>query len=120
MRSDGRPRGGAFTLGLGLIGQLAVVPHHDQWTHDRSRRTFELAGSQFPVVVVDKQTAIIRSPDGGWRTAGAGKVQIMLDGVEVGLDALPEVQALTSGPDDHVSVIVTLWICTGWDGVSSA
>ncbi len=83
------PRGGAFTLGLGLIEQLAVVPHHDQWTHDRSRRTFELAGSQFPVVVVDKQTAIIRSPDGGWRTAGAGKVQIMWDGVEVGLDALP-------------------------------
>jgi cyanophycinase len=83
------PRGGAFTLGLGLIEQLAVVPHHDQWTHDRSRRTFELAGSQFPVVVVDKQTAIIRSSDGGWRTAGAGKVQIMLDGVEVGLDALP-------------------------------
>ena len=55
------PRGGAFTLGLGLIEQLAVVPHHDQWTHDRSRRTFELAGAQFPVVVVDKQTAIIRS-----------------------------------------------------------
>jgi cyanophycinase len=83
------PRGGAFTLGLGLIGQLAVVPHHDQWTHDRSRRTFELAGSQFPVVVVDKQTAIIRSSDGAWRAAGAGKVQIMLDGVEVELDTLP-------------------------------
>ena len=80
------PRGGAFTLGLGLIEQLAVMPHHDQWSHDRSRRTFELAGSQFPVVVVDKQTAIIRSPDGAWRAAGAGKVQIMLDGVEVGLD----------------------------------
>lgn len=83
------PRGGAFTLGLGLIAQLAVVPHHDQWTHDRSRRTFELAGSQFPVVVVDKQTAVIRAPDGTWRSAGAGKVQIVLDGVDVGLDALP-------------------------------
>lgn len=83
------PRGGAFTLGLGLLEQVAVIPHHDQWSHDRSRRTFELAGSSFPIVAVDEQTAAIRSGDGTWRAAGLGKVQVMLDGHEVGLDRLP-------------------------------
>ena len=83
------PRGGAFTLGLGLLEQVAVIPHHDQWSHDRSRRTFDLAGSSFPIVAVDEQTAAIRGGDGTWRAAGLGKVQVMLDGQEVGLDHLP-------------------------------
>ena len=83
------PRGGAFTLGLGLLEQVAVIPHHDQWSHDRSRRTFELAGSSFPIVAVDEQTAAIRDGHGSWRTAGSGKVQVMLGGQEVSLDHLP-------------------------------
>ena len=83
------PRGGAFTLGLGLLEQVAVIPHHDQWSHERSRRTFELAGSSFPIVAVDEQTAAIRAGDGTWRAAGNGKVQVMLGGQEVGLDRLP-------------------------------
>ena len=83
------PRGGAFTLGLGLLEQVAVIPHHDQWSHDRSRRTFELAGAAFPIVAVDEQTAAIRRNDGTWHAAGIGKVQVMLDGHEVGLDRLP-------------------------------
>ena len=83
------PRGGAFTLGLGLLEQVAVIPHHDQWSHERSRRTFELAGSSFPIVAVDEQTAAIRGGDGTWRAAGNGKVQVMLGGHEVGLDRLP-------------------------------
>jgi cyanophycinase len=83
------PRGGAFTLGLGLLEQVAVIPHHDTWSHDRSRRTFELAGSQFPIVAVDEQTAAIRDGEGRWRVGGNGKVQVMLDGQEVGLESLP-------------------------------
>jgi cyanophycinase len=83
------PRGGAFTLGLGLLEQVAVIPHHDTWSHDRSRRTFELAGSQFPIVAVDEQSAAIRDGDGTWRAAGNGAVQVMLGGQEVGLDRLP-------------------------------
>jgi len=83
------PRGGAFTLGLGLLEQVAVIPHHDTWSHDRSRRTFELAGSSFPIVAVDEQTAAIRDSEGRWRAAGNGSVQVMLGGQEVGLDRLP-------------------------------
>jgi cyanophycinase len=83
------PRGGAFTLGLGLLEQVAMIPHHDLWSHDRSRRTFELAGSAFPIVAVDEQTAVIRDSEGRWRVAGNGAVQVMLGGQEVGLDRLP-------------------------------
>ena len=83
------PRGGAFTLGLGLLEQVAMIPHHDLWSHDRSRRTFELAGSAFPIVAVDEQTAVIRDGEGRWRVAGNGAVQVMLGGQEVGLDRLP-------------------------------
>ena len=33
------PRGGAFTLGLGLLADLAVIPAHDHWSEDaRSAR----------------------------------------------------------------------------------
>ncbi len=89
LRSDGRSAGGAFTLGLGLLEQVAVIPHHDQWSHDRSRRTFELAGSSFPIVALDEQTAAIRDGEGRWRAGGNGKLQVMLDGHEVALDRLP-------------------------------
>src|SRR5436309_6689345 len=32
------PRGGAFTLGLGLVEQLALIPHHNQWDEDQASR----------------------------------------------------------------------------------
>ena len=32
------PRGGALTLGLGLIGPMAVIPHHDTWSEDKANR----------------------------------------------------------------------------------
>ena len=41
------PRGGAFTLGLGLLEQVAVIPHHDQWSPIAAAH-LELAGGSFP------------------------------------------------------------------------
>ncbi len=83
------PRGGAFTLGLGLIEQLAVLPHADTWSHDKMHRTIQLAAAGITVAAVPEQTALIRDPDGGWRSAGAGAVTVWQAGHEVGLDALP-------------------------------
>ena len=37
------PRGGAFTVGLDLIEQVAVVPHFDDWSDDKRRRTLQIA-----------------------------------------------------------------------------
>ncbi|MEW6153508.1 MAG: Type 1 glutamine amidotransferase-like domain-containing protein [Actinomycetota bacterium] len=82
------PRGGAFTLGLGLVAQLALIPHHDTWSPDKARRTIKLAPAGLPVVAVDEQTALLRSPDGQWSVEGAGQVVVFLDGHETGLGAL--------------------------------
>jgi len=82
------PRGGAFTLGLGLLGQLAVIPHHDTWSPEKARRTIELAPPGLPLVAVDERTALILRPDASWSVEGAGKVVVFVDGAEVGLEAL--------------------------------
>jgi cyanophycinase len=83
------PRGGAFTLGLGLIEQLAVLPHADTWSHDKMHRTIQLAAAGITVAAVPEQTALIRDASGSWRTTGAGTVTIWQGGHEVGFDALP-------------------------------
>ncbi len=82
------PRGGAYTLGLGLVPQLAVIPHANTWSHEKARRTFELARPGTAVLGVDEATAAIREPDGAWRSGGAGHVAVWKDGKEAGLDAL--------------------------------
>jgi len=83
------PRGGAFTLGLGLVEQVALIPHHEEWDEDQARRTIELAPKGLPVVGIDTQTALIRDPDGSWRTEGAGRVVVFTDGKEGDLKVLP-------------------------------
>jgi cyanophycinase len=83
------PRGGAFTLGLGLVAQVAVIPHHDTWSPEKARRTIHLAAPGLPVVAIDEQTALVRRPDGSWHVEGAGQVVVFVDGHEAGLEALP-------------------------------
>jgi cyanophycinase len=83
------PRGGAFTLGLGLVEQVAVIPHHDTWSPERARRTFSLAPRGLAVAGIDEQTALIRSSDGAWRADGKGSVIVWVDGEPAALDALP-------------------------------
>ena len=83
------PRGGAFTLGLGLIEEVAVLPEAGRWSHDRLHRTIRLASSGVALLAIDEQTAVIRSTDGTWRVSGAGSATVWRDGVEVGLDGLP-------------------------------
>lgn len=83
------PRGGAFTVGLGLLAQVAVVPHHDTWSAELGRRTVELAPPDLPVVGIDERTALLRAPDGTWSAAGAGAVTVVVGGSPAGLDALP-------------------------------
>jgi cyanophycinase len=83
------PRGGAFTLGLGLVAQVAIIPHHDTWSPEKARRTIRLAPAGLPVVAIDEQTALLRHPDGSWAVEGGGEVVVFVDGHEAGLDALP-------------------------------
>jgi cyanophycinase len=88
-------RGGGLTLGLGLVRDLAVVPHfgdtHEDAHGDKLHRSVLLAPHGTPVAGVPERTALIRDPESGWRTAGEGSVAVYLNGAraEAGLGALP-------------------------------
>jgi cyanophycinase len=82
------PRGGAFTLGLGMVEQLAFLPHADTWSPEKAHRTVKLAPAGLPIVAVDERTAIIRNADGQWRVSGAGGAKVWLNGKETGVEAL--------------------------------
>ena len=134
------PRGGAFTLGLGLLEQVAVIPHHDQWSHERSRRTFELAG----IVVSDRRggradrgdpwrrwhlarrrpsarcrscSTAMRSASTACRSLRAAQCAARVREVPIAERSEPApIEAERRAAPDYDSVIVTFWICTGWEG----
>jgi cyanophycinase len=78
------PRGGALTLGLGLVDNLAVVPHfgdeHDDAHGQKLERTVAMAPAPLPVVALPDRTALIRDPDGTWRSEGAGQPAVFVGG----------------------------------------
>ena len=83
------PRGGALTVGLGMLEQLAVIPHFGHENAEKVHRSIALAAPGLPVVGIPERTALIRDPDGSWRQTGAGEVQVFVSGEPAGFDALP-------------------------------
>ena len=81
-------RGGAFTVGLGLVPGLAVIPRVNTWSHDKVHRTVELAPKGVAVVGIPEATALVRDDD-GWRVEGVGECVVYVDGEVVELSALP-------------------------------
>ena len=61
------PRGGAFTLGLGLVPDLALVTEAESWSPERRHRTRELANTT--LAVLRTGDALVRSA-GTWETVG--------------------------------------------------
>jgi cyanophycinase len=80
------PRGGAFTLGLGLLRGLAVIPAADQWSPERLHRTKELSHG-FLLAALHSGSALVHEPDGTWVTHGELSIYDGAD--EVGVDRLP-------------------------------
>jgi cyanophycinase len=74
------PRGGAYTVGLGLLTNLSVFPHHNTAPAHLRERSTELRPSGATLVGIDEQTALLREADGTWRVAGAGGVTLYRDG----------------------------------------
>jgi cyanophycinase len=62
------PRGGAFTLGLGLVPGLALVTEAETWSPERLHRTRALANT--PFAVLRTGTALVRTADGAWERVG--------------------------------------------------
>lgn len=65
------PRGGAFTLGLGLVDGVAFVSEAETWSLERLHRTLKLANT--PVVCSPTGSAMVHR-DGAWRHVGATEV----------------------------------------------
>jgi len=83
------PRGGAFTIGLGMIELVAVLPAASTWSAERLRRTVSLAPEGVALVAIDEATAVVRGPDGTWASAGVGAVEVHVGGASADLSALP-------------------------------
>ena len=82
------PRGGAFTVGIGVVAPLAVVPHADAWSDDKLHRTQVLAPAATPVVGIPERTALLRAGDGTWSVEGVGEVRVWLAGEPADLSVL--------------------------------
>lgn len=64
-------RGGAFTLGLGLVRGVAVIPGAEAWSEERRARTLSLADT--PVVELPTGSALLHRAS-GWELVGAAVV----------------------------------------------
>ncbi len=83
------PRGGAFTLGLGLVEGMSVVPHYESYSDEKAHRTVGIAPQDLALVGIDAQTAIIRQPSGGWSKLGSGRVFVYRNRKLADLTILP-------------------------------
>jgi cyanophycinase len=70
------PRGGAYTVGLGIVTNLAVFPYHGTAAAHLRERSIDLLPSSAKLVGIDEETALVRDPSGGWTTAGVGEVTV--------------------------------------------
>lgn len=65
------PRGGAFTLGLGLVSDLALVTEAEGWSPERLHRTRHLANTAFAVLRTGD--ALVRT-GATWEAVGGPEV----------------------------------------------
>ncbi len=63
------PRGGAFTLGLGLVTGVALLTEAEGWSHDRLARTIKLAAGRMPLASLPTGSALLRHDD-RWEPVG--------------------------------------------------
>jgi cyanophycinase len=70
------PRGGAYTVGLGLVPNLAVFPYHGTAADHIRERSVDLLSPDAVLVGLDEATAIVRAGDGEWNVQGAGRATL--------------------------------------------
>ena len=70
------PRGGAYTVGLGLVRGLAVFPYHGTAADHLRDRSLDLLPGEAVLAGLDEHTALVRCADGQWRAQGPGNVTL--------------------------------------------
>ena len=93
------PRGGAYTVGLGMVTGLAVFPDHAGAADHRRERSTELQPADAVLVGLDEHTAIVREDSGEWSVIGPGHATVYRVG------ATPEV--LDDGARAELGAAVT-------------
>jgi len=66
------PRGGAFTVGLGLVNGLAVFPYHGTTAAHIRERSLALLAPDVVLVGLDEGSALLREGEGSWEAVGDG------------------------------------------------
>jgi cyanophycinase len=73
------PRGGAYTVGLGVVSDLAVFPYHGTAADHLRERSIDLLPRTARLVGIDEETALVRDRSGTWHVAGTGVVTVYRD-----------------------------------------
>jgi cyanophycinase len=87
-------RGGAFTVGLGVIPRLAVIARSNLWSPDKVHRTVEMVPRDVVLVELPERTAVILDSSAGWRAAGVGVPVVHRVGGSASLADLPRPAAV--------------------------
>lgn len=75
------PRGGAYTVGLGVVQGLAVFPYHGTAADHLRERSLELLPADATLVGLDEHTALVRAAK-GWQVVGPGRATLYRRGAE--------------------------------------
>ena len=70
------PRGGAYTVGLALVSNLAVFPYHGSAADHIRERSVDLLSPDAVLVGLDEATAIVRKGEAEWMVEGAGRATL--------------------------------------------
>jgi len=80
------PRGGAFTVGLGLVRDVAVVVDFSGAISGSLERTLSLAADEIAVVAIGDDGGLVRDQSGVWLSEG--RVSLFAKAIEVGMSEL--------------------------------
>jgi cyanophycinase len=76
------PRGGAYTVGLGFVENLAVFPYHGTAADHLRERSVDLLARDAVLVGIDEQTALVRTGEGPWEVLGKGGATVYRRGAK--------------------------------------
>jgi cyanophycinase len=70
------PRGGAYTVGLGVVEGVAIFPYHGSAADHLRERSIDLLPANAILAGIDEETALLREPGAQWSVAGDGAVTL--------------------------------------------
>jgi len=70
------PRGGAYTVGLGVVEGVAVFPYHGSAAAHLRERSIDLLPANATLAGIDEETALLRTPGAKWSVEGKGSVTL--------------------------------------------